>query len=346
MNVDALEDLVEQAVRDLAVSGVVRVDFDGDVVFEGAYGLADRAHGIPNRPDTQFAIASGAKGFTALTIMSMVGDGLLRLDTPVRSVLGRDLPLVDDDVTVEHLLTHRSGIGDYLDEDEDHDYDDYLMPVSVHRLASTEQYLAVLEGHPMKFAPGSRFSYSNGGYVVLALIAERVSGVAFHELVVQRVCAPAGMNSTAFLRSDELPGRAAIGYLSGEDPRTNVFHLPVRGSGDGGIFTTVGDVHLLWDAFFDGRIVSTRRVAGMTTPHDGAPDEQLRYGVGFWLDEANDTVSLHGFDAGVTFVSVRDRANRFTSTVVTNTSRGGWPLSQRILEVLTAGLGGRGGRAD
>ena len=190
----------------------------------------------------------------------------------------------------------------------------------------------------MKFAPGSQFSYCNGGYVVLALIAERVSGVPFHELVVQRVCAPAGMSSTAFLRSDELPGRAAIGYLYGEGARTNVFHLPVLGSGDGGIYTTVGDVHLLWDSFVDGRIVSTSRFAEMTSPRGGAPDEQLRYGVGFWLDEANGTVSVHGFDAGVTFVSVRDRANRFTSTVVTNTSRGGWPLSQRILEVLGAGL--------
>ena len=117
---------------------------------------------------------------------------MLELDTTARSVLGDDLPLIDDAVTVEHLLAHRSGIGDYLDEDDEPDVKDYLMPVPVHELATTEQYLAVLDGHPTKFAPGERFAYCNGGYVVLALIAERASGVPFHDLVQQRVCAPAG----------------------------------------------------------------------------------------------------------------------------------------------------------
>ena len=101
------------------------------------------------------------------------------------------------------------------------------MPVPVHELATTEQYLAVLDGHPTKFPPGERFAYCNGGYVVLALIAERASGVPFHELVRRRVCEPAGMDDTEFLRSDELPGRAALGYLTVDGvSRTNVFHLP------------------------------------------------------------------------------------------------------------------------
>ncbi len=80
------------------------------------------------------------------------------------------------------------------------------MPVPVHELATTEDYLAVLGGHPAKFPPGERFAYCNSGYVVLALIAERTSGVPYHELVRQRVCERAGMRDTAFLRSDELPG--------------------------------------------------------------------------------------------------------------------------------------------
>jgi CubicO group peptidase (beta-lactamase class C family) len=124
-------------------------------------------------------------------------------------VLGRDLPLIGDDVTIEHLLSHRSGIGDYLDEDAGLELSDYPMPVPVHELATTEEYLAVLCGHRTKFAPDQQFAYCNGGYVVLALIAERTSRVPFHELVRQRVCEPAGMLDTGFLRSDELPGRAA-----------------------------------------------------------------------------------------------------------------------------------------
>ena len=134
------------------------------------------------------AIASGAKGLTALAVVSLVEDGTLDLTTTARSVLGNDLPLIDDDVTVEHLLAHRSGIGDYLDEEAGYEITDYVMPVPVHELATTEEFLAVLDGHPTVFPPGERFAYCNGGYVVLALIAERASGAPFHDLVRRRVC--------------------------------------------------------------------------------------------------------------------------------------------------------------
>src|SRR5262245_37645916 len=215
-------------------AGVVRVDRGGGPAFARAYGLADRANGIANTVDTRFAIASGSKGLTALTVANLIEDGALAMTTTARSVLGRDLPLIDGAVTVGHLLSHRSGIGDYLDEEAGHDIADYMLAVPAHALATTEQFLAVLDGHPAKFAPGERFCYCNGGYVVLALIAERVGGAPFHDLVEQRVCAPAGLRDTAFLRSDELPARTAIGYLSAAPgARTNIFHLPVRGNGDG-----------------------------------------------------------------------------------------------------------------
>ena len=125
--------------------------------------------------------------------MSLVDEGALELTTTARSVLGDDLPLIDDGVTIEHLLAHRSGIGDYLDEETHADVTDYVMPVPVHELATTEQYLAVLGGHPTVSPPGERFAYCNGGFIVLALIAERTSGVEFHELVRQRVCRPAAL---------------------------------------------------------------------------------------------------------------------------------------------------------
>ena len=91
----------------------------------------------------------------------------------------------------------------------------YLMPVPVHELACTADYLPVLDGHPPKFSPGSSFSYCNAGYVVLALVLERVAGAPFPDLVRDRVCQPAGMHATEFLRSDQLPRRAATGYLHG-----------------------------------------------------------------------------------------------------------------------------------
>jgi CubicO group peptidase (beta-lactamase class C family) len=318
-------------------SGVVRVDIGDDVEFEQAYGVAHRGYELPNTVDTRFAIASGSKGLTALVIAALIEDGALELATTARSVLGDDLPLIADDVTVEHLLSHRSGIGDYLDENAGQDVADYVMPVSVHQLATTEDYLAVLDGHPTKFPAGERFEYCNGGYVVLALIAERASGVPFHELIRHRVCEPAGMVDSAFLRSDELPGRTALGYLRVDGAwRTNVFHLPVRGSGDGGIFTTVADISAFWPAFFAGRIVSSAWVAELVRPRSDVPSESKRYGLGFWLGESSDVVMLEGYDAGVSFHSLHDPGRALTHTVMSNTSDGAWPIARLLADKLSA----------
>src|SRR5688500_11609499 len=112
--VDDLESSVDRIAAATGFSGVVRVDRGGRVDFAKAYGLAHRGWGIPNAVNTRFGIASGTKGLTALSIMSLIEEGRLDFDTTARSVLGEDLPRIDDGVTVEHLLSHRSGIGDYF----------------------------------------------------------------------------------------------------------------------------------------------------------------------------------------------------------------------------------------
>src|SRR4029434_2721289 len=117
-------------------SGVVRIDQSDRIVLARAYGLAHRGFEIPNAVDTRFGLARGAKRFTALAVVSLIEEGVLELSTSARSVLGSDLPLIDDGVTVEHLLSHRSGIGDYYDEDEDVDLSEYVMPRLRHHAAS------------------------------------------------------------------------------------------------------------------------------------------------------------------------------------------------------------------
>ena len=323
-----MDDLVagiERIAVETGFSGAVRVDVDGSAAFARAYGLAHRGHGVANTIDTRFGIASATKGLTALTVVRLIEEGRLALGTAARSVLGDDLPSIGDDVTVEHLLAHRSGIGDYLDEGAQGDIDDYAVPVPVHELATTEQYVRALDGHPQVFRPGERFAYNNGGFVVLALIAERVAGVPFADLVVDRVCAPAGLHRTGFPRSDALPGDAALGYLTDGD-RTNVFHLPVVGSGDGGAYSTLADVHALWAAFFAGRVVAPEWVAEMVRPRSDAPEHGKRYGLGFWLAATGDAALLEGYDAGVSFRTRHDPTKRRAYTVVSNTSEGAWPL--------------------
>lgn len=326
-------DELNRVAASAGFSGVVRVDRGDELVLEAAFGYADRAHGVPNTMSTQFGTASATKGLTALTVMRLVEQGVLSLATTARSLLGADLPRVDDRVTVEHLLAHRSGIGDYLDEDLVDDITEYVMAVPVHQLDTAESYLRVLDGLPSAFEPDARFTYCNGGYVVLALLAERAAGTSYHDLVRDLVCRPAGMHDTAFLRSDELPGRAAIGYLAAAGLRTNVLHLPVVGCGDGGAFTTAGDIRAMWQALFAGEIVSPESVRLMTRPHSTVSD-RYAYGLGFWLPAGQGWVELQGFDAGVAAWTRHHTDRDETATVLSNCSVGSEPVVRFIRESL------------
>ena len=327
------EALIRRA-EELAFSGVVRVDRDGHTEVAQAFGLADRAFASPNTVATQFGTASGCKAFTALTVVALIDEGRLSLGTRARPVLGDSLPEIDDRVTVEQLLAHRSGIGDYIDEEGGFNPLDYVMKVPVHRLATTEDYVAALEGTPTKFAPDERFSYNNSGYVVLALMVERLTGTPFPTLVAEKVCGPAGMDHTAYLRGDELPAGVARGYLTTEGLRTNVLHLPVKGSGDGGMYTTVEDLHRFWTALFDGRLVSERWLHEMVRPRSEVPTEGRRYGLGFWVDRDRDLVFLDGCDAGVGLRSVHDPSTAATWTVLSNTTDGAWGVAAFLEERL------------
>ena len=327
------------ALREVAeasgFSGVIRVDRAGEEPLEQVHGLADRAHGVPFTEDTRVGVASGAKGFTALTVMRLVEDGLLTLETRARELLRDDLPLIDDRVNIEQLLAHRSGIGDYLDESQQLDLDAHLLAVPVHQLDTAESYLAILDGFPQAFEPDTDFAYCNGGYVVLALLAERAAGIPFHDLVQRHVIDRAGLSRTAYLRSDALPGDAALGYLrlegEADELRTNVLHLPVVGGGDGGIFTTAGDLVTLWQALDDGRVVAPLTWEEMRRARSTGEDRD--YGLGFWLDGA--ATFLTGSDTGASFVS-QHLPGAFTWSVLGNSTKGAWPVVRRLDELLPA----------
>lgn len=332
MQVDlrALDDAVVAA----AFTGVATVDVADRRTLERCEGFLHRALRVPMTPSARIAIASGSKAFTALAVMRLVETGELRLDQPVRGVLGADLPLIDDGVTVEHLLAHTSGIGDYLDEDSDWEASDYVLSLPVHTLTTAEAFLPMLAGHPQAFAPGERFAYCNGGYMVLAVLLERATGSTYHEVVRRLVFEPAGLGHTGFLPLNALPADAAPGYVHGEGDLVNTLHLPVLGNGDGGAFTTADDLHRFWLALLDGRIVSPGRVEEMTRPRHDVPSEGLRHGLGFWIHRKHPALVLEGYDAGASFRSTHLVGARTTVTVLGNSSEGAWP----VISVLAAAI--------
>lgn len=325
---------LDDAVAASAFTGVVTVDVADRRTLERCEGFLHRAVGVPMTPRARIAIASGSKAFTALAVMRLVETGALRLDQPVREVLGSDLPLIDDGVTVEHLLAHTSGIGDYLDEDSDWEVSDYVLSLPVHTLTTAEAFLPMLAGHPQVFAPGERFAYCNGGYMVLAILLERATGSTYHDVVRRLVFEPAGLGHTGFLPLNALPADAALGYVHDEGDLVNTLHLPVLGNGDGGAFTTADDLHRFWLAFLDGRIVSSESVEEMTRPRHDVPSEGLRHGLGFWIHRKHPALVLEGYDAGASFRSTHLVGARTTVTVLGNSSEGAWP----VISVLAAAI--------
>lgn len=329
---------LETAASKRAFTGVITVDAGDERALARSFGSAHRAFAVPTTPDTQFAIASGSKTFTALAVMRLVEDGVLRLAQRIREVLGDDLPLVDDAVTIEHLLTHTSGVGDYLDEEADWEASDYVLTAPVHTLTTAEAFLPLVDGFPQSFPPGARFAYCNGGYILLAIVLERVTGETYHDVLRRLVFRPAELRQTDFLRSDELPATAAVGYLFEAGDRVNTLHLPVLGNGDGGAYTTAADLHRFWRALYAGRIVSPETVTAMTTPRHDVPDEGMRYGMGLWLHRAAPAAVMEGYDAGVSFRSTHIPASETTVSVLGNSSEGAWPVIRVAADAIDAWL--------
>lgn len=339
-----LAESLDVVARESGFSGVVQVVRAGDPPVVAAHGWAHRGERVPNRVGTRFGIASVTKGFTAVVVLGLVEAGLLHERTTARSLLGEDLPLVDDRVTVEQLLAHRSGIGDYLDEEAGQSIDAYVMPVPVHQLDRAEAYLPALGGRPMVAEPGEGFRYNNSGFVLLALLAERASAVPFPELVQRRVFGPAGMTSSGFDRTDSLPGGTAVGYLHPDQHpdalRTNALHLPVVGSGDGGAYSTAADLHAFWDALLAGRLLppgrlaQLRRPTGVSGEQSGTGDPPPRYGLGVWLRPTGDGLYLEGYDAGVSAITGHEPSTATTWTVLSNTSEGAWPVARAVRAAL------------
>lgn len=206
-----IEEIIAQ--QDQPFSGVVMVRLGGEVMHAQGYGLAHRAEEIPNRINTRFGTASGTKTFTAVAVCQLADAGRIDLDAPINTYIREGLPKYDPEVTVHQLLSHTSGIADYLDDDlSDEDYAALFTRYSVHILRGPADYLPMFPDG-MAFKPGERFLYNNGAYILLALLVELQSGMPYAQYVEEQVFARAGMIDSGFFESDHLPARTAVHML-------------------------------------------------------------------------------------------------------------------------------------
>lgn len=304
-------------------SGVIaRSDLSGRLLEVEAFGARHRADDLPNTAQTRFGIASGTKAFTALTVATLVEERQLTLDARVGSFGPEFGGWIDPDATIDQLLNHMSGCFDYFDTVVP-DEVGYRLPVSAEELDEPSAYLALCTGPP-KAAPGETVEYANGGYVALALIIERVTGVAYADAVTDLVLQRAGMGRSGFFRSDDLPPNTAVGYL--DNGRSNVFRLPVRGGGDGGMYSTVEDIASFWTALLDSRLLhdfTEQWLQPVATWRAG-----LQIGRGF-LHRAG-RIFLDGWDLGVGFMSVVHRDHGEVRTLLSNAPATALPVAEAI----------------
>lgn len=240
--------------------GIVLVSKDNEEVFKKGYGMADPD--TPNTPDTLYQIASLSKTFTAIAIMQLVEKQMLSIDDPISKYFP-DYPNADI-ITVGQLLSHSSGIPDYLRPEFEFDYSKEWNP---------EDIVSVTKDAELKFTPGESFHYSNTGYVMLGIIIEKVSGLTYEDYIAEHIFKPSGMENSMFTFKEGIP--AAVGHVEGEEGPV-MHNTAAFAAGD--IISTVEDLALFDQAIRNHVLISAETDDLMGTTQSKKFPYQYGYG--------------------------------------------------------------------
>jgi CubicO group peptidase (beta-lactamase class C family) len=327
-----------------AFSGTLLVAKDGKPIFKRAYGLASKAYNVPNRIDTKLNIASTTKMFTAVAIFQLIEQGKLSLTDTIGKILP-DYPnkQVAQKVTVHHLLSHSSGLGDYHGAQ-------YICRKGI--LRQLRDYFPLFADEPLSFEPGARMQYSNAGYVLLGAIIEKISGENYFDYVRRHIFRPAGMTSTDFYETDLDTPNLATGYTNFEDKGDDYFefHLGLRrntsqifgpkGNSQGGAFSTAEDLLRFSLALRGYKLVSAKSLELMTTPKfffRKYTAGDIYYGYGFELENVNGkrVIGHGGGDLGISSgIRWYPDSGNYTFAVLSNYDRGGIITNDKLQELI------------
>jgi D-alanyl-D-alanine carboxypeptidase len=263
----ALSARAEELTKNDQFSGAVLIARHGKVLFQKAYGRANRETGAPVTLDTQFRIGSMNKMFTAVAALQLVEAGKLALEDPIGKHL-TDYPNKDvaSKVTVRHLLTHTGGTGDIFGPD----FTNNRLTLREHR-----DYLTLYGSRGLTHEPGADHRYSNYGYVLLGALIEKVSGMSYYDYVRCKVFAVAGMTATDSLPETDTVTQRSTGYTRRDGAwLSNTDTLPWRGTAAGGGYSTVGDLFRFAQALESAKLISRKMLAEATA-------QPGRYGYGF-----------------------------------------------------------------
>jgi CubicO group peptidase (beta-lactamase class C family) len=269
---------VDRLLKADRFSGAIAVSRGDRVVYQRAAGIASIAWNAPMRVDTKMNLGSMNKMFTSVAIAQLVAQGKMAYtDTLAKLVPDYPNQEVARRITIHQLLTHSSGLGDY--------FTDTYQRTAKNVFRTVRDYFPLFADKPLLFEPGTRFSYSNAGFMVLGAVVEKVSGQDYFAYVREHVYAPAGMKDTDAYEMDHDTPNLAIGYTHGDgDPpgvwTNNLYLHVVKGGPAGGGFSTVGDLLHFAGALEHCTILDRASVERITHKQIGDGDDAYGYGFG------------------------------------------------------------------
>jgi CubicO group peptidase (beta-lactamase class C family) len=283
------DELAEALAAD-AFSGVALVLGPDGLVAEVAAGIADRATDRPIAPSSRFGTASASKLFTAVALVRLFERGTAAPAMRLVDVLAPDRRprALDPGVTLEHLLTHTSGMADYFDEYGEEPFEALWATVDPLAMRRPADLLPLFADLAPLAAPGAQVRYCNAGFILAGLALEAITGRDFYDVITDEILVPAGLADTGYPALDEPIPELAVGYLApaADDPgpgaATNARAIPVRGQPDGGAFTTAADLVRFLDAVRDGVLLGGQWREEALRPRVRDEAEDAWYGLGWW----------------------------------------------------------------
>jgi len=257
--INRIDHFISSAAQHQVFSGTVLIAQNGKILLEKGYGWADQGKRVPNQPSTRFRIGSVTKQFTAMAILLLQEQGKLRVQDPICEYI-RGCPATWKAITIQHLLTHTSGIHDYA------------TPFPPNQAATPAELIEAFESMPLDFAPGAKWSYSNSGYAILGFIIERLSGESYSEFLQQEIFQVLHLSNTGYDQNFPPLPQHATGYkqpwVKADDVDMSVPYSA------GALYSTVDDL-FRWDqALFNRKFASGESVQQMFTPQVTACDGQ------------------------------------------------------------------------
>ena len=303
---------------------------DGKIIRSEGFGLANVELQVPVKPETIFQSGSVGKQFTATAVMMLVEEGKIGLDDPLTKYF-TDAPPAWKEVTVRELLSHTGGFGDYP---KDFDF---------RKDWTEEELLKLVEGIPLAYSPGTKWEYSNLGFLTLGILIHRVSGEFYGDFLQQRVFHPLEMSSTRIIsEADIIPNRAAGYRLVKEELKNQEWVSPVMNTtADGSLYFNIVDL-AKWDAgLYTDRLLKRSSLDLMWTPVKLKSGESNKagYGFGWFINDRQGHRCIHHDGSWQGFETAIDRYVDDHLTVVALTNLAGaepGKITQHVAEMYLA----------